>query len=176
MGTAGLGDCDGSYGIGGPWWGSVRVMVATVELRELGDHGGHCGAGWLWWTPWGLEVMRIITGLGAHHGGSHVPFMATLGLGAHHEVLTLPLCPTIRPRRSPQPPPRTSGPLTSSSHSRCRRARSQVRQRVVGTGMSPLRHQPPLLVPPLTQCPQARCACPRGKQRGPASPTTRTGR
>lgn len=43
MGTAGLDD--GSYGTGGPRWGSVRMMVTIMELRELGDHGGHCGAG-----------------------------------------------------------------------------------------------------------------------------------
>lgn len=42
--TAGLGDHDGSYGTGGPWWGSVRMMVAIMVLRGLGDHGGHCGA------------------------------------------------------------------------------------------------------------------------------------
>lgn len=78
----------------------------------------------------------------------------TLGLGCHEDddqgwepttgILILPLCPTIRPQRSPQPPPRTSGPLTSSSPSQCRRARSQVQHRVVGTGTTPSGTSPPL--------------------------------
>lgn len=78
----------------------------------------------------------------------------TLEFGCHEDddqgweptigILILPLCPTIRPQRSPQPPPRTSGPLTSSSPSRCRKARSQVQHRVVGTGTTPSGTSPPL--------------------------------